>query len=150
MTNDLSLRLATQDDIDWINSCYDDVGFVHSEPSNEIIVIAEVAGDRAGLGRLTRITHDDAELGGMLVFTNFRGHGIAGRIVEVLLEHSKSYKRVFCIPFSHLRPFYERYGFREFAPNVIEAPPKVKEKHNWCNHHYEQKTLLLALTNRHE
>lgn len=150
MNASVSVRLATSEEIGWINSRYDEVGFVPSEISTEKIVIAEVGGEKAGLGRLVQITEDDAELGGMLVFENFRGHGIAGKIVELLLQQSRSYKRVFCIPFEHLNEFYGRYGFSKLEPDTIDIPPKVKEKHEWCNQNYEHRTLLLVLTNNRE
>ena len=147
MSEATTVRLAGEGEINWINARYDEVDFIHSDFANEKIVIAEVSGERAGLGRLCKVTNEDAELGGMYVFEEFRGHGVADKIVRLLLEQSTSYKRIFCIPFSHLEGFYKRHGFRDIEFNTIEVPTKVTEKHNWCNQHYEGENLLLVLTN---
>ena len=55
MTFEVSVRKATLDEIEWINSSYDRVGFMHSDLSKEIVVIAEIDGQRAGLGRLVEV-----------------------------------------------------------------------------------------------
>jgi len=149
MSARVAVRLASSKEIAWVNSRYDEVGFVRSEISTEKIAIAEIDGEKVGLGRLVRITGDDAELGGMFVFEKFRGQGVAGKIVDLLLQQSKRYKHVFCIPFEHLREFYGRYGFREFELNISDVPLQVKEKHKWCIQNYKHNTLLLVLTNNH-
>lgn len=145
MNTKTSVRQARLEEIDWINSCYDQVGFVHSDISCETIVVAEVNGHRAALGRLVQITSTDAELGGMLVFEEFRGLGLAGQMVAFLLQHASAFKHVFCLPYAHLRTFYEKYGFHAFDQNEIKVPKKIQEKHIWCNQTYDHTTLLLVL-----
>ena len=89
----------------------------------------------------------DAELGGMLVFKKFRHKGVAGKIVELLLKHSNAYKRLFCLPFSHLSGFYEKYGFHTFDAGLSDVPKEVINQYAWCNQTYEYDTLLLMLEN---
>lgn len=62
----------------------------------------EVSGERVGVGRLQNIGSGTAELGGMYVDDRFRGAGLAASIVEFLIENSGEYKKIYCLPFSHL------------------------------------------------
>ena len=75
MNQKITLRAANPSEIAWINAQYDQVGFKHSNFDNEFIVIAEVSGQKAGLGRLQRIDSSVAELGGIFVNEQFRGLG---------------------------------------------------------------------------
>lgn len=144
MTTEITIRRATEEEIFWVNNQYDQIGFKHSDYSNELIAIAEVNGERAGLGRLQRLTDNIAELGGMYVNEDFRGHGLAAKIVNYLLQHSDEYRQIYCLPFSHLEGFYQRFGFKP-CQNLVEAPSAVVEKHSWCNATYKDKTLLFVL-----
>jgi GNAT superfamily N-acetyltransferase len=103
----LEVRAAKISEIEWINQRYDEVEFVRSVFEKEIIAIAEVDGQKAGIGRLVNVNKGNLELGGMYVFESFRGKGIAGEIIEFLLSHADSKSIVYCIPFQHLVPFYE-------------------------------------------
>lgn len=145
MNTTISVRQAKSEEIDWINSRYDKVGFVHSDINCETIAVAEVNRQRAALGRLVQVTSTDAELGGMLVFEEFRGLGLARQIVAFLLQHAGAFEHVFCLPYAHLRAFYEECGFHAFNQDEIEVPKKIQEKHSWCNQTYEHTTLLLVL-----
>ncbi|HUP57070.1 MAG TPA: GNAT family N-acetyltransferase, partial [Bdellovibrionota bacterium] len=136
------VRPAREDELAWINARYDEVGFLHSKTATECL-IAELNGARAGLGRLVELDARNAELGGMFVFSAYRGRGIAGAIVGKLLERSAGYERVFCLPFAHLAEFYQGFGFRPFDDHDA-VPPAVAEKLDWCNLELG-KTLLLAI-----
>lgn len=136
---------AKRSEIDWINKCYDEVGFIHSTFEKEVIAIAEVNGQKAGLGRLVTVEGNNLELGGMYVFEPFRGQGIATKIVAFLLEHVKSFQTIYCIPFEHLVPFYQKCGF--VSCSDYEAVPKeISDKCCWCKKTYSQPTALLVLS----
>lgn len=60
----LTVRAAKDTEIQWINKCYDEVDFVHSNFDKEIIAIGKIEGSKAGIGRLVRIDSDHFELGG--------------------------------------------------------------------------------------
>ncbi len=109
----IELRLVGRSEMEWVNRCYDEVDFVHSHFDNEMIAVAEVKGQKAGLGRLVVIDENHLELGGMYVFESFRGQGVAKKIVEFLLKHAKPSQVIYCIPFEHLQHFY---------PNSAEKP----------------------------
>lgn len=136
------MRKAAQDELDWINKRYEEVNFVPSNYDNELIGVAHFDGKRSGIGRLVRISDSIAELGGIYVFPQYEGRGIAREIVSFLLDHSGNYQKIFCIPFSYLRNFYGSFGFDPCADLSI-VPVKIKEKLSWCRDFYENETLFL-------
>lgn len=147
--NTVSLRTAEKSEIEWINRCYDDVQvqFVHSNYDKEIIAIAELGGQKAGLGRLVTVDEKHLELGGMYVFEPYRGKGVAKQIVQFLLERVKPFQTVYCIPFKHLIPFYKQSGFVQ--PSHFESVPReLLQKYQWCQDKYSNPTALLVLESR--
>ncbi len=140
------VRLATRPEINWINQRYDEVEFVHSDFDQEVIAVAEVDGQKAGIGRLVTIDANHLELGGMYVFEQHRGQGVAQKIVEFLLKHALPSQTTYCIPFEHLKPFYERNGFTS-CTNLERVPKKLLEKYLWCKDKYSQPTVLLVTSN---
>ena len=138
------IRAAKDFEIEWVNQRYDEVEFVHSVFEKEIIAIAEIGAQKAGLGRLVAVNKDSFELGGMYVLESFRGKGIAGEIVKFLLNHVKPDCTVYCIPFRHLVPFYERYGF-SLCSDYANVPEKILKKFQWCEGKYANPTSLLVL-----
>ena len=56
------IRLANKDEIDWVNSKYSEIDFVHSNFENEIIAIAEMGDTKCGLGRIVNIDDANCEL----------------------------------------------------------------------------------------
>ena len=144
----VTIRQAEKNDINWINSKYREVDFVKSNYENEYIVIAKVENENAGLGRLVKIDENNIELGGIYVFPNFRGLGIAENIVRNLCEKNPfGESTIWCLPFENLLKFYSKFGF-EKCENIT-APGKVASKLNWCNSEskYGKKVLLLCKTN---
>lgn len=134
--------------MEWINSCYDQVEFVHSSFDNEIIAIAKFDDRKSGLGCLVKIDEQHLELGGMYVFENFRNKGIAKEIVEFLLTHVQPSQKVYCIPFEHLLGFYKQCGFTNCS-NLDLVPLKILDKFNWCQEKYSHPTALLVLESKY-
>jgi len=140
--NKIITRQAFKCDIDWINSKYREIEFVESKYENEFIVIAELNGQKAGLGRLVEIDDVNIESGGIYVFEAFRKMGVAEKIVSSLCENNPYDNRIiWCLPFENLKAFYSNFGFSQIG---IDAPTKVIEKHKWCNKAYNKKVLLLS------
>lgn len=110
---DIKLRIANESDLEWINEKYREIDLKNSE------------------------------LGGIYVLEDFRGKGIASKIVSQLVSLSKKYKYVYCIPFEHLERFYKNFGFQN-VNDTENVPDKIIKKHRWCNEYYEEKTLLLV------
>ncbi|MEW6736933.1 MAG: GNAT family N-acetyltransferase [Acidobacteriota bacterium] len=140
----IRVRKAEADEITWINSCYDTVEFLHSDLGNEVVAIAEVDNQRAGLGRLVKVGDDIFELGGMLVFEQYRGLGLSKKIIEFLIKQATCYKAIYCIPFEHLDKLYYSMGFNN-CNNFTSVPEKVIDKYNWCKSHYPHNVLLLEI-----
>lgn len=140
----ITVRTARRSEIEWINSSYDQVEFMHSDFGNEIIAIAEFGGQKAGLGRLVKVDEEHFELGGMYVFEAFRGKGIAKELVKFLLKYVKSSQRVYCIPFEHLLSFYKQCGFKDCSYQEL-VPRKILDKYQWCQEKYAHPTALLVL-----
>ncbi len=90
----LEIRKALQDEIEWINTKYDEIGFIHSQFDNEVIAVAVLHNDdeaiRVGIGRLVTIDDKTLELGGIYVFDRYQGQGIAGKLVKFLLTHPET------------------------------------------------------------
>lgn len=142
--NAITVRTARKSEIEWINSCYDQVEFMHSDFDHEIIAIAEFGGQKAGLGRLVKVDEEHFELGGMYVFEAFRGKGAAKELIKFLLTHVKPTQRVYCIPFEHLLLFYKQCGFKNcFYQESV--PRKILDKYQWYQEKYADPTALLVL-----
>jgi N-acetylglutamate synthase-like GNAT family acetyltransferase len=138
----IQIRAASKTDIEWINHRYKEVDFVPSIFEKEVIAVAEFKGVRAGLGRLVTLDEQNAELGGMYVFEPYRGKGVAKEIVQFLLNQGHRFQTIYCIPFEHLAPFYQRYGFAP-CPNLDAVPRELISKYQWCKQQYPQATSLL-------
>lgn len=137
----ITLRAARPDEAGWINERYVAVRFLPSDLSREIVIVAEIDGTPAGLGRLVPVDDSSCELGGMLVFEEFRGRGVARAIVDELLRHARG-RAVYCLPFADLTELYAAAGF---APTE-DAPAAVLEKLAWCRRTYEQPVVLMRVT----
>ncbi|WP_428468534.1 GNAT family N-acetyltransferase [Photobacterium minamisatsumaniensis] len=147
MNQNVIIRIAQLNEMSWVNSQYDTVGFKHSNYDNELIAIAEVNGERVGVGRLQRVEQSAAELGGIFVEKEYRGLGLASKIVGFLVQNAHSYEKVFCLPFSHLSHFYQKFGFASVRIDEL-VPSSIANKHQWCNHTYDSETLLFVLHNQ--
>lgn len=137
----LALRHATADDASWIHEAYSAIGFLSSDPSEHFVIVAEIDGERAGLGRLVPAGEDACELGGMLVFEQFRGRGIARAIIDELL-HNAGTREVYCVPFAELEPIYAASGFVTQASDD-EAPEEIRRKLAWCAREIPERRVLL-------
>lgn len=144
MKNILTVRTVKQSEMDWVNKCYDEVEFVHSNFDKESIAIAELDDQRAGIGRLVTIDSNHFELGGMYVFESYRNRGVASAIVDFLLKHNSMACTVYCIPFEHLVSFYKGFGFVSCL-DLRHVPKELLDKYYWCKQKYSHPTSLLIL-----
>ena len=140
-TISLQIRRLDASELGWANERYAEIDFLPSAET-DLIAVALAGGTPAGLGRITRLTADSGELGGMYVFPTLRGSGIAKRLIDYLVAEC-SMKTLFCLPFEHLRDLYAAAGF---LPQPVDGtvPPKVLDKYAWCNSHYTERVLLMV------
>ncbi len=141
---EIRIRLAELRELQWVNERYDEVKFMHSVFDREKIAIAEVDNKPAGLGRLVQLGGNDWEMGGIYVFKEFQGKGLAEVIVKFLVAAVQPEWRVFCLPFAPLKDFYARFGFIPCAAGM-KIPDEISKKHQWCNDTYPDRTLLCVL-----
>ncbi len=140
----LNIRPARPDELTWINEQYESIGFAYSKLEHEFIVIAELAGAKAGTGRVIPVDEGQAELGGIYVLPEFRDKGIAREIVRYLISQSMDYLQIYCLPFAPLSNFYQDFGFRP-CEESNEVPLKLREKLIWCNERYKDPVILLVM-----
>ena len=138
----LVLRTARPEETGWINEQYARVGFIPTGAHDQVVV-AELDGARAGIGRLVDAGENAYELGGMYVLDGFRGAGIARAIVEELIARAGD-RDVYCIPFADLEAFYASAGFARIEP--VNVPHKVIEKLEWCEREIDRAVILMKLT----
>ncbi|HYO77507.1 MAG TPA: GNAT family N-acetyltransferase [Thermoanaerobaculia bacterium] len=140
----MQLRRATLSDAEWINAAYARVHFLPSDPARDLVIVAELDGERAGIGRLVPAGERAYELGGMLVFENFRGRGVARSIIDELLRHAGD-AEVYCIPFADLEPVYAKAGFTRRERHAA-LPAHIVEKLDWCAREMARPVILMQLT----
>lgn len=137
----IEVRPAELDELEWANARYAEVEFRPSSPS-DLIAVAEVMGERAGLGRLVPVEPGAEELGGIYVFPRFRSLGVSKAIIEFLVQRARA-EDLYCLPFCNLEDLYASFGFAPIR-NQHAVPPEVKQKHAWCNERYSTPVLLLG------
>ena len=73
----------------------------------------QLFGAHVGQGRLSLCSDGSRELAGIYVKDEYRNLGYARRIVESLLDKTRSLPKhsLYCIPFGHLVKFYCEFGF---------------------------------------
>jgi GNAT superfamily N-acetyltransferase len=137
----MQLRRARADEAGWINDRYATVRFVPSDLERDTVLVAEIDGAPAGLGRLIPLEETSFELGGMLVFDEFRGRGVARALIDELLRYAAG-RTVYCLPFAKLEGLYRSAGFE----TTEEGPAQILAKLEWCRRTYEEPVLLMVTT----
>lgn len=89
----VTVRQLLETELAWANARYEEVQFLPST-AKDFLAVAEVGGEKVGLGRLVAVDDTTGELGGMYVLPAY-----------------SPYQQLFCIPFAHLESFYAGFGF---------------------------------------
>jgi N-acetylglutamate synthase-like GNAT family acetyltransferase len=141
----ISIRCALPGEAEWIDGCYRGIDFVPCG-AGDVVVVAEVDGRRAGLGRIVALEDGAAELGGIYVFDAFRGTGLSKRIVAALLDlaRARNVDALYCLPFSNLESLYASFGFHR-VDDLAGVPSRALDKYRWCAEFYPAPVLLLRL-----
>lgn len=123
----MSIQLATSNDLKWINSQYDSIGFVRSDLKRDKVAIITYNNEYAGVGRLVQIDEDTLEMGGIFILPQFRGLQLAGELVSFLVETAKKsqIQNVYCLPFEELENFYKKYGYTEVDTTTEAVHPII-------------------------
>jgi len=137
------IRELRDDERAWANERYRVIDFEPS-PAETFALVAELDGERVGLGRLVELEPGVIELGGIWTDERARGRGIARAIVTELLARGAN-QRLWCLPFVHLRAFYESFGF---AGAATPWPAKVAGKLSLCAKHPTPAVVLVREATR--
>ncbi|GAA4277781.1 GNAT family N-acetyltransferase [Aquimarina mytili] len=142
----ITIRKAIPEELEWVNEKYKAIGFTSSNYNTEYIALAEIKNTKCGLGRVVVIDAQNVELGGIYVFDEFQGLGIAQKIIHHLLENTIQNKKIWCLPFKNLEHFYKKFGFFDEKIDHSKIPNKIYEKYAWCNQNqnYKEEVLLLS------
>ena len=68
--SNIRVRQIKEDEVTWLNACYEKIGFKKSEFSNEFIVVAEFNNQKCGLGCLVKLDKENWGRGGFLLMIN--------------------------------------------------------------------------------
>ena len=143
---ELVIRSAKEEEMDWVNGEYKKIHFPLSNFESELIVIAEVAGEKAGMGRLITIDEQHGEIGGMYVLQKYRNQGIAKEILQFLLSKCGTFEKVFLFSYERSHRYYRKFGFK-LTPmaDFPKIPERILTKLKWCNDEYDEKVVLQEL-----
>ncbi|HDX9628524.1 TPA: GNAT family N-acetyltransferase [Bacillus cereus] len=143
----MSIRLATSNDLEWVNNQYKSIEFVPSDLKRDKVAIITYDNEYAGVGRLVQIDEDTIEMGGIFILPQFRGLQLAGELVSFLVETAKKLQvqNIYCLPFEELKKFYKKYGYTEVDTTKEVVHPIILKKYNWCLNHYDKHVLLCKL-----
>ncbi|KOP70791.1 GNAT family N-acetyltransferase [Priestia megaterium] len=143
----MGIKLASKNELQWINRQYATIGFVPSNLERDKVAIVTYEDEYAGVGRIVRINENNLEIGGIYILPAFRGKNLAYELVNFLTEETKRFKEpnVYCIPFAELQHFYKKCGFKEINLQNENIDDVVHSKYKWCVNEYEKKVLLLKL-----
>ncbi|MGN7233316.1 GNAT family N-acetyltransferase [Priestia megaterium] len=143
----MGIKLASKNDLQWVNEQYSTIGFVPSNLERDKVAIVTYKGEYAGVGRIVKIDENNIEIGGIYVLPDFRGRNLAYELVTFLVEEAKRFKEpnVYCIPFAELQHFYKKCGFKGTNLQNDNIDDVIRSKYKWCLNEYEKKVLLLKL-----
>ncbi len=121
---DWKIRTARSDDLSAVRLFYASVGYGGGAAEGDCVLIAETNGQIAGACRLCA-EEEGLTLRGEYVAADCQRRGIGSALVAAALRRARG-RRLYCIPFSHLRDFYARGGFVELSP--AQAPAFLAER----------------------
>ena len=136
----VEIRALRDDELAWADERYHEIRFAPSPPGARVFV-AELAGERVGLGRLIEHAPGVIELGGIWTHAEARNRGVARAMVTELLAQAPL-GPLWCIPFAHLAVFYETFGFEAARP-PWPAPIAAKAA-ELASHHISVVVLVRA------
>ncbi|MHC5599724.1 MAG: GNAT family N-acetyltransferase [Nostoc sp.] len=133
---------AKLDDTEDIKVFYSLCGYGGGLGKEDLILIAQLEEKIVGAVRLC----PDAGffvLRGMQVLAQFQQQGIGTQLLQACTEQLVD-QVCYCIPWQHLRSFYQQVGFQEVAP--VEVPDLLRERFD----NYISKGMNVVLMVRHQ
>ena len=120
---EILLRDAEETDMKFIRFCVKQFVLDDADMHSHQFVVAEIAGAIVGFGRLRKHT-DCTELCTLGVVVEYRGKGIGRKLVNRLIEKSRTDLFVVCI----IPAFFRKFGFKQ----IDNFPVSMFQKHKMC------------------
>ncbi|MUL38873.1 GNAT family N-acetyltransferase [Gloeocapsopsis dulcis] len=121
-----AITQAKPDDAEDIKAFYRQCGYGGGLSEKDLILIARSEAKIIGAVRLCLET-DFFVLRGMQVLAPFQRQGIGKQLLQSCTEHLVD-RVCYCIPWQHLRSFYQLAGFQEVSPSKV--PVLLRERFN--------------------
>jgi len=128
----LKISQAKLHDIEAIKAFYNQCGYSGGVNEEDLLFIARSQvqpGNEEQIVGAVRLCPNAGffVLRGVQVLAPFQRQGIGTRLLQLCTEQLID-RVCYCIPWQHLRSFYQRVGFQEVAP--IEVPDLLRERFN--------------------
>ena len=134
-----TIRQAKPQDLEEIKAFYSRCGYGGGLRKEDLILIASSNSQLVGVVRLCP-EQDVLVLRGMQVLKPFQRQGIGKRLLQTCTEHIEN-RICYCIPWTHLRWFYQQGGFEKVASDV---PDFLRERFE----RYRKRGMQVILTCR--
>jgi N-acetylglutamate synthase-like GNAT family acetyltransferase len=120
----MTINLAKPHDTEAIKAFYSQCGYGGSLNEEDRILVAQLGEEIIGA---VRLCPDDGffVLRGMQILVPFQRQGIGTQLLRVCTEQLVD-QVCYCIPWQHLRSFYQKVGFQEVSP--VEVPALLRER----------------------
>lgn len=122
----LKISQAKLHDIEAIKTFYNQCGYGGGVNEEDLLFIAQLEEQIIGAVRLCPNT-GFIVLRGVQVLAPFQRQGIGTRLLQLCTEQLID-RICYCIPWQHLRSFYQQAGFYEVAP--LEVPDLLRDRFN--------------------
>jgi predicted N-acetyltransferase YhbS len=122
----ITFPLAKPAEYGQVGDFYRTVGEDETPAQSEIVFTARDDGNIIGAVRLVVSEHGVFVLRTLNVAPAYQRQGIATRLVEMLIKKLEE-NACYCLPYPHLKHFYERHGFREIG--VERLPEFLRQRY---------------------
>lgn len=136
----LKISQAQLQNVEMIKVFYNQCGYGGDLSEEALTFIAQLEGQIVGAVRLCPNV-GFFTLRGMQVLVPFQGQGIGTQLLQACADHLAD-QICYCIPWQHLRSFYQQAGFQEVL--LSEAPSLLYERFN----HYVSRNMNVILMRR--
>jgi len=137
----LDIHELPADALQQVEDFYRATGYDSPLDDGDSVVVAEQAGEIVAALRLCT-TQGVRVLRGMMVRADCRRRGIGAALLQAAVERLDG-RTCYCIPYSPLRDFYSRAGFRELDPE--SAPEFLRERLEIYRSKLDLDVILMAI-----
>ncbi|HDY65206.1 MAG TPA: N-acetyltransferase [Phycisphaerae bacterium] len=107
----VAVRQATEDDLPDVLAVYEECGYKGGVESTDTVFVAIMDGQCVGAVRLCQ-QHGLFVMRGMMIRKAFQRRGVGRALLATAIEWLGN-SGCYCLPYQHLRSFYEKAGFKE-------------------------------------